>query len=104
MAEEKDYMLTTVDNPYNPFTQWDLWYNFDTQTGYDSCSYLDRVSTTSEGFTEAETDRELNRAIDWIVKNDPFNRYRKVTRDSFDEIMKETKANVEEFNDDSKDN
>ncbi len=93
MEEQTIYMLTTVDNPYNPFTQWDLWYNFDEQTGHCSCGYLDRVSATSDGFTEAETIRELNRAIDWIVKNDPLNIYRKVTRNNFDEVMKESKKN-----------
>ena len=103
MTKDQDYMLTTVDNPFNPFTQWDQWYSFDTQLGYNSCGYLDRVSTTSDGFTQAETDRELNRAIDWIVHNDPFNRYRKVTKENFDEIMKETQANIEEFSSNSND-
>ena len=102
MADQKDYMLTTVDNPYNPFTQWDMWYAFDTQMGYNSCEYLDRVSTTSDGFTEAENDRELNRAINWIVNNDPFNVYRKVTKENFDSIMKETQNNIEEFSNESK--
>ena len=98
MAEElKEYMLTTVDNPYNPFTQWDLWYNFDEKKGYCSCGYLDRVSATSDGFTDVENTRELNRAIDWIVKNDPLHIYRKVSEDSFDEIMRESNANKEEF-------
>ena len=91
------YMLTTVDNPYNPFTQWDLWLNFDLNKGYNSCQYLDRVSDVSEGFTELEATRELNRAISWIVANDPFKIYRKVTADNFDEVMKESKQNVEEF-------
>jgi len=91
------YMLTTVDNPYNPFTQWDLWYNFDEKSGHCSCGYLARVSTLSDGFTEAESQRELNRAIDWIVKNDPSNLYRKVSADSFDSVIKEGKANAEEF-------
>ena len=101
MSQEEDtkvYMLTTVDNPYNPFTQWDLWYNFDeNQKGYCSCGYLDRVSSTSDGFTDEENRRELNRAIDWIVKNDPSNLYRKVSIDSFDSVIKEGKANAEEF-------
>lgn len=97
------YMLTTVDNPYNPFTQWDLWYSFDeNQKGYCSCEYLDRVSATSDGFSEAENQRELNRAIDWIVKNDPSNRYCKVTADTFDSVIKERKANIKEFASDNK--
>lgn len=100
MSENKElteYMLTTVDNPYNPFTQWDLWYNFDQHMHYCTCEYLGRVTEDSEGFTPEEVIRETNRAIDSIVKNDPFNRYRKVSRDNFDSIINETNRNVEEF-------
>ena len=90
---EQVYMLTTVDNPYNPFTQWDLWYNFDQHAKHYSCEYLDRVSDTSYGFSPEETQRELNRAIEWIVKNDPLKIYRKVTADNFKQIMKEANEN-----------
>lgn len=31
MQNAKDYLLTTIDNPFNPFTDWDSWYNFDQQ-------------------------------------------------------------------------
>lgn len=91
------YMLTTVDNPYNPFTQWDLWYNFDENQGHCSCGYLDRVSNTSDGFSEIENQRELNRAMDWIVKNDPSNIYRKVSADNADAVISESLKNREEF-------
>lgn len=91
------YMLTTVDNPYNPFTQWDLWYNFDEKTGHCSCGYLDRVSDTSDGLSEEENRRELTRAIDWIVKNDPSNLYRKVSKENFDSVIQEGANNIEEF-------
>ena len=36
-------MLTTIDNPYNPFTQFSKWFMFDTEKGYNSCGYLDRI-------------------------------------------------------------
>lgn len=29
MASTKDYLLTTIDNPYNPWTNWDQWYDYD---------------------------------------------------------------------------
>ena len=32
MADSKDYLLTTVDNPYNPHTSWDQWYDYDERT------------------------------------------------------------------------
>ena len=33
-----DWMLTTSDNPYNPFTQFDEWQMFDSLQGYNTCS------------------------------------------------------------------
>lgn len=59
--------LSTTDNPYNPFTEFDSWYRFDMDKGYSSCSYLDRVAVTSSAFTDEENEREIERAIDEIV-------------------------------------
>ena len=30
-----DYMLTTTDNPYNPWTEYEDWYLWDQQHGYN---------------------------------------------------------------------
>lgn len=59
--------LSTTDNPYNPFTDFDSWYCFDLDKGYSSCSYLDRIAMTSSAFTDEENMREIERAIDEIV-------------------------------------
>lgn len=72
--------LTTFDNPYNPFEQFTQWLMFDTQKGYDSCSYLGRIARTSEQLSDEENDREIERAIDEIIKYDFRNIYTKVTR------------------------
>ena len=72
-------MLTTYDNPYDPFEQFDQWYMFDMDHGYSSCCYLARVVQTCEAFSEEENDREQERAIDEIIKYDPINIYKKVT-------------------------
>lgn len=71
-------MLTTVDNPYNPFTQWEAWYRFDTDKGYNSCGYLARIAHTSESLSDEENDREKERAIDEIMKFNFLGIYRKV--------------------------
>ena len=71
--------LTTFDNPYDPFEQFDSWYMFDMDKGYCSCSYLDRIAKTSSQLSEEENDAEIERAIDEIIKYDFRNIYKKVT-------------------------
>lgn len=74
--------LTTFDNPFNPFTNFDDWLLFDNDKGYCSCDYLSRISKTSEALTDEENDDEIERAIDEIIALDPFNIYKKVVQDS----------------------
>ena len=76
----KECALTTVDNPYNPFTQFNEWFLFDTEKGYNSCGYLDRIARTSNQLTDEENYEEIERAIDEIIFYDPFNLYKKVYR------------------------
>ena len=73
-------MLTTFDNPYDPFDQFTSWFLFDTEKGYNSCSRLARVARTSEQFSEKENDEEIERAIDEIIKYDFMNIYKKVCK------------------------
>lgn len=47
-------MLTTVDNPYNPFTEWNEWYVFDTQKGYNTPAFLARITILSSDLSEAD--------------------------------------------------
>lgn len=71
-------MLTTFDNPYSPFEQFNSWYMFDMDKGYNSCGYLDRIARTSPQLSEEENDLEIERAIDEIIKYDFRNIYKKV--------------------------
>ncbi len=74
--------LTTVDNPYDPFTQFDAWYRFDEDKGYHSCAYLARIARTSDQLSHTENDQEIERAIDDIVKYNPLGIYQKVKTDA----------------------
>jgi len=76
----KNCMLTTIDNPYDPFTQFTKWFLFDVHKGYNSCGYLARIAHTSEEFSEEENEEENERAIDEIIKNDVLNIYKKAYR------------------------
>ena len=70
--------LTTFDNPYNPFTQFQKWFLFDTEKGHNSCTYLARIARTSDEFTEEENEKEIERAIDEIIQYDFMNKYKKI--------------------------
>lgn len=75
--------LTTFDNPYNPFTEFDSWFLFDVEKGYNSCDYLGRIAKTSDSLTEKEYDLEVERAIDEIIMNDFMNIYKKVKENDY---------------------
>lgn len=72
--------LTTIDNPFDPFDQFDQWFQFDTDKGYNSCSYLDRIAHTSDQLSDEENEAEIERAINEIIKYDFMNIYKKVKR------------------------
>ncbi len=70
--------LTTIDNPYDPYEQFDQWYQYDLDHGYNSSGLLMRLAETSSQFTDNENAYEIEKAIDKIVANDPLNIYKKL--------------------------
>lgn len=77
---ENDYMLTTFDNPYNPYDKFDEWLMFDIEKGYNTCSYLARIANLSDDMTQKEEEDEIQRAIDEIMDNDFLNIYRRIRK------------------------
>lgn len=73
-------MLSTIDNPFNPFENFDSWFLFDVEKGYNSCDYLGRIAKTSEQLSDEENNEEIERAIDEIIKYDFTNTFKKVSR------------------------
>lgn len=63
--------LSTSNNPYNPFVQYDLWEQFDEKVcEYYSNSYLARIAATSPDLSGPENERAVEDAIDEIVEMD----------------------------------
>ena len=74
--------LTTIDNPYDPIDNFDEWYAFDMQKGYNSCAYLARIVSDSNKMIDEEIRKDTEEAIDEIIKYDFLGIYRKVVRES----------------------
>ena len=74
---KKAIALTTFDNPYNPIDDFSSWFSFEVEKGYNSCAYLDRIAHTQDALSDNENRAEIERAIDEIIKYDPFNLYKK---------------------------
>lgn len=75
-----EFMLTTIDNPFDPFEQFTSWFLFDVEKGYNTCSRLARIANISDELSEKEVDEEIERAINEIIKYDFMNIYKKVKR------------------------
>ncbi len=74
-------MLTTIDNPFDPFDNFDEWYAYDTQAGHHTSSFLARISVTSDELSESDHSLAIEQAIDEIVFENVLGLYRKVTRE-----------------------
>jgi hypothetical protein len=66
-TDSGDYMLTTIDNPWNPFTHYDEWYAWDRDHGYDSPGLLARIANVSFELSDSDNDQSILDAIDEIV-------------------------------------
>lgn len=73
--------LTTIDNPYDPFEQFTLWYQFDMEKQYNSCAYLARMARMFSNFSEEENDLQIEEAIDEIIKSDFRKIYKKLVKE-----------------------
>ena len=62
-------MLTTFDNPYNPFDDFTKWWLWDVTHGYNSCGLLAHVSGNDE-LTDEEQSIAIEKAIDSIIDCD----------------------------------
>lgn len=71
-------MLTTFDNPYNPFDDFTKWWLWDVTHGYNSCALLARVSGNKDELTDEEQSASIEKAIDSIIDCDFFHIYKKV--------------------------
>lgn len=78
MVEEA--LVTTTDNPFDPFTQWDEWYAYDETLGYHTTSFLARIARTSDELSDDDMRVAINNAVDEICRENVLGLYRRVSR------------------------
>lgn len=74
----RECMITTIDNPYDYFTDFVNWFMFDTEKGYNTCSYLARIAEVTDSMSQPEINEEIGRAVDEMIKYDFMNIYKKI--------------------------
>ena len=76
----QDVMLTTFDNPFNPFDNYDAWRAYDIASGHHTEAYLARVVVLSPDTSEVDQELAIEEAIDSIIKENVTGLHRKVSR------------------------
>ena len=94
----EQHLLTTIDNPYNPFVDFSSWYMFDCEKGYNTSARLARIANINCEMTQKEIDEETERAMNLIAKYDFEDKYVLGTEEQINKIIetyKENKKSVE---------
>lgn len=85
MHSDENAMLSTIDNPWNPFTHYDEWKAFDTQQGYntyETLAVLGSFGLLQSKLTEFEFDQLVIDTMNRLIEDDPRGVYIKVWPDT----------------------
>ena len=67
----KRTMVTTTDNPFDYFKQFDSWKEYDEKiAGYQTLSYIARIAVLSTELSEREMNSAIESAVDEICEMD----------------------------------
>jgi hypothetical protein len=89
----KEIMLSTTNNPFNPFTEFNSWFNFDLKNKTDCCGMIGRIAQCSNALSDELNDVEIEAAIDSIVESMPTI-YVKLYKENADEVIKQMQERV----------
>lgn len=77
-----EHMLTTVDNPWHPFTQYKEWSSFDRAMGHNTAEKLATYIFTTNDLGEKVTLQDIEDGMQALVDADILGIYIKVTKDT----------------------
>lgn len=75
---ETRFMLTTLDNPFDPFEDFTAWYKFDLEKDHQTSSRIARLAQLDPEMSQKEMDEEQMRAMEFIFDHDLEGKYVKV--------------------------
>ena len=67
----EDCMLTTYDNPFDPFSEFTIWWKEDVRLGHDTCGLLAKYANTSSVLSDQLNNEIIEEAMKEIVKRFP---------------------------------
>lgn len=80
-VEDNQIWLTSVDNPFDPFTDFDNWYRFDTEKGYYTAGLVARFTDANpDELSDADYNSEVEQAVDRALETDLEGHLFKVVR------------------------
>jgi len=85
-TQPTEYMLTTTDNPFDPFTRFDEWLEYDMHMGYNTTAMLGRVAKVSNEISEPDQAIAIQNAIEEIISENVSGMWRKVSRNSVNNL------------------
>lgn len=80
MDKPIEYMLTTKDNPFDPFTQFNEWLSYDIRLGYNTSAFLARIAMVPDDSSEYDQALAIQNAIDEIIEENVSGMWKKVSR------------------------
>jgi hypothetical protein len=76
------HMLSTTDNPYDPFKEFSQWNAWDEAQGYYTLAFLGRMVKTSDELSDEDQSQAIEDAIEEIVRENVSGMYVKVPASS----------------------
>lgn len=67
-----DCMVTTMDNPWNPFTHYHEWLSYDMEKGYNTGEWIHILTRTSNDLLPEEVDEQIDAGIARLLEIDPY--------------------------------
>ena len=80
-------MLTTIDNPWHPFTNFDEWMTYDHEMGYDTLCYLDRIANASEELSDNDYDAAILEGMKEICELNVLGIYKLIHKDDVEKLV-----------------